>query len=439
MEAAGVGNVGVVVDVLAAAFAAIGAAVVDIWRRAQAFHDVSFGIGPVGVGQQPEGGPGAHRGRQLGPHFEVAVLLRETAQGVEHAGGVFRAPGRIVGVAHRRLGGDGDDPACDGERIDADVLFAAALKARRDIGLALAVGHQGVGPLVLQVVAEICCPRALAGRGVVERKAVEIVRERGRAELGAVQLQKELAVDERCGRCATEREGFAAGQGQDRVGPDLAHVAAHICGRAQAIAQQLDLGIAVPIVDHVAAVAGLDLEAGALGLRADQHVVTAQAVHPLAAIDDDQVAEVIADRIVEVHVDDEVLDVRRQLQRQPADHGVDAPADRFLDAIHRAGDEDAVVAGRADQQVAATLARNRNIARAGRDGFVADRCPDEPAAFGAALRHRNTTGVEIGHLRFTLWGWAGWPADQYEPRRQRTAGIVAARIHRSSTRLFLRA
>ena len=218
MKSAGIGGQDVVVLGLRPARSSERPTIIDVRRGPQAFHDVGFGIGLVGARQQPEGGPGpGHRGHRRA-HFEVAELLGKTVQGVEHARGVVGAPGRVVVAGRGRRCGDGQNPARYRERVDPDVLLAAALESGRYIGLLLTVGNQGVGPLVLEVAAEVGVPNAAAKRRIANLETVELVVEGECAEFRGVQGCQELPISKGRRRDAPECEGLGRRQAQNSVG-----------------------------------------------------------------------------------------------------------------------------------------------------------------------------------------------------------------------------
>ncbi len=394
MEAGRVRLVGVVVHGLAVVAPAPGAAVVDVGRRAEPLEHVAFHVRLVGRGEQPEGGPGPRHVRHLSADFEVAVLLLEHAQGVQHARRIVAAVGRVV--VGGGGGGDAQHAVGNRERIHPDVLHALALEPGLDVDLALAVGGDGVGGLVLEVAAEIGPPEPGAGGGVQDLQAVELVVEGHRAELRGVQRQQELTVDEASRRDVAHGQALAGRELDHHVGTLLGHGRAHVGRALEAVAQELQLVVAVPVVDHVVAVPGPLHEGGALVDRADQDVVAGAAVDPLAAVDGDQVVEVVAHRVVEVAVDDQVLDVGGQLDRGPADLGVDA-AVGVDHLVLRVGDPVAVVPRRAHQHVAAAIARHRGVSGRGLDRLAPGRSPGDVARLRRALGHRLAEVIVIGH------------------------------------------
>ena len=142
--------------------------------------------------------------------------------------------------------------------------------------------------------------------------------------------------------------------------------------------------------------------------RAHQHVIAGAAVHPLGAIDDDQVVEGVTQRIVEVPVDDQVFDVVRQGDGGPTDLRVDATPGRLLDSVVGIVDPKPVVAGRPDQQVAPAVAGDRGIAFGGMDGLVARGRAVDVRRLGRRLRHRVSEIIEVGHGSSVSQSVTGW-------------------------------
>jgi hypothetical protein len=133
--------------------------------------------------------------------------------------------------------------------------------------------------------------------GIEQRQAVELIPEGERAQLRRIKRQQELTVADQAEAEVADDQRLGARQLDDDVGALLAHVGADVGGRLEPVAQQLQLRVAVEVVDRVAAVAGLDLVGRALLVgRAHQHVVAGPAVHPLGAVNDDQVVQGVADR-----------------------------------------------------------------------------------------------------------------------------------------------
>ena len=397
VPAVGVELEGVVVEV------AVGPGSADVvLSRLQAdglHHIALLPLAGIGPGRQPEGGPAAGGVGELGADLEVAVLLLEVAQRVQHARRPGVAEGGVCLSLRHGLGGDREHPVGDRERVQVQVVVAQALEAGVGIDLRLAVGGQGIGPLVLQIVGgEVGLPDPGLVRIVVEIEAVELIVEGHRPKLGGIERQQELLVGKpRRKAHPAEGQALAPAKVQQHVGALLGHGRPHVRRRLEGKAGQLQLVGALPVVDDIVPLAGmLDKGGGGVG-RPHQHIVPRPAVQPGAAVGGDQVVQRIAHAVVEVAVDLQVLDIGRQGDRHIAGLGVDPAARLLQHPVLGAGDEEGGVARGADQGIAPALAVERARPRLGGQGLVPGGRPIGRVRGRCALGHDLSEIVVIGH------------------------------------------